>query len=367
MNKMTKRQRYETILKGGRADTLLWAPNFDHWLSVNRTNGTVPEEYRNLERNDIVRATGATIWARSKVLEMTQPHVAVEKEEVPGEHIRTLYRTPVGSVDTLHRYASDLTRARFLTEHMIKSREDIRVVRYMAEDTEFSYDPGPFEECERQVGIDGISLVSLPFCMPYIQFGKTDAGWERGIYLWHDHREEVEGLIGAYAEKNAEAARILARGPSLVVQSGDNMDELTTPPNIFERYGIPYFRRIADILHEGNKLFEVHWCGRTKNLLHYVSSCGIDVVEAVTVRPMDDLTIPEALEKTGSQVVIQGGIPSILMCPQGGSREKLRNYVEDLLQNVPLGQRFILGMSDNVPPDADFPRVRMISEISGRT
>ena len=78
---------------------------------------------------------------------------------------------------------------------------------------------------------------------------------------------------------------------------------------------------------------------------------------------MDRITIPEVLEKVGENVVIQGGIPSIMMCPQGATREELEEYVRDLLNKVPLGYRFVLGMSDNVPPDADFYRVKMISDI----
>jgi len=351
------------ILRKGKADTIVWAPNFDHWLNVNRANGTLPEEYRGMSRNDIVRAVGATIWARTGVLRSECPDVRVRREEKPGEYIRTIYETPVGSVETLHRYATDFTRALFLKEHMIKRVEDIKVVKFKLRNTTCTLDPEPFFRYEEEVGDDGISLVGLPKCVPFIQFGKTDAGWVRGLYLWNDHTREVEELLEAYTEKALEAAELLSRSPCQVIQSGDNMDELMMSPSLFRRYAVPYYRQISEVLHRGNKIFQVHWCGRTKRLLPLVPGTGIDVIEALVPAPMTDLTVAEALEILRGEVVIQGGVPSILMCEQGGTREDLRRYVGELLDTVPIGEWFVLGMGDNVPPDADFERVRIISEM----
>ncbi len=360
---MTHRERYLTILRKRKADTIVWAPNFDHWLGVNRANGTLPEEYKDMTRNDIVRAVGATIWARTGVLKSERPNVHVRSEEETGKYIRTIYETPAGCVETLHQYATDFTRALFLKEHMIKRVEDIEVVKFMVQDTRYTLDAEPFFQCEKDVGDDGISLVGLPVCVPFIQFGKTDAGWVQGLYLWNDHTREVEELLEVYTEKAVEAAELLGQGPCEVVQSGDNMDELTMPPNLFKRYAVPYFKRISEILHGGGKIFQVHWCGRTKRLLPLVHGTGIDVIEAIVTAPMTDLTVNEALEILQGEVVIQGGVPSIFMCEQGGTRDDLRSYMKGLLREVPIGEWFVLGMGDNVPPDADFERVKIISDM----
>lgn len=37
-----------------------------------------------------------------------------------------------------------------------------------------------------------------------------------------------------------------------------------------------------------------------------------------------------------------------------------------LLEAVPRGRRFVLGMSDNTPPDADFERVRLAADLVNR-
>jgi len=360
---MTRRENYTRILKKEKGERLPFALNIDHWLAVNRANNTLPEEYRDMSRNDIIRAVGGTIWARTSTIRQEfDDQVKVTCKETKNCLI-TDYKTPIGAVQIVQRYAEDLSRALFVTEHWIKRVEDIKVVKFIAEHTHYSLDSEQFLQSEKEVGEDGVSLTGLPFCLPYIQFGKNDTGWEKGIYFFADYPREVEDLMEVYTQKNLEAASLIASGPELVVNHGDNMDEWTTPPGIFKKYAIPYYRKIAEVLHRGGKIFEVHWCGRTEHLLQFVPECDIDVVEAVLVKPMSTLTIPEALDRVGDNVVIQGGIPSVLLCEQGGSRKDLENYVRDLLSRVPHGYRFVMGMSDNTPPDADFERVKMTAEI----
>ncbi|MCM8768860.1 MAG: uroporphyrinogen decarboxylase family protein [Candidatus Omnitrophica bacterium] len=360
---MSQRENYTRILKKEKGEFLPFVPNFDHWYNINQTQGTLPEKYQGLSRNDIVRKVQGTIWARTRCLDVEiDSTVEIIRQEKNGT-ITTDYHTPVGSVQTVHRRATDFTQAVFLKSHWVKTVNDIRVVRWIVEHTHFTLNVQPFLESERAVGDDGLSLVGLPYCLPYIHFGKNECGWEHGIYLFTDYRPKVEELLELYTVKVEEAARLLAQGPALVIASGDNMDEWTTPPNIFRQYAIPYYQRIAAILHSGGKVFQVHWCGRTSHLLEFVPECDIDVVEAIAVKPMAELTVPEAMAKVGEKVVIQGGLPSILFCPQGGTREDFRLYVKALLEKVPHGYRFALGMSDNVPPDADFSRVEMVGEL----
>ena len=70
-----------------------------------------------------------------------------------------------------------------------------------------------------------------------------------------------------------------------------------------------------------------------------------------------------ALDLLQGKVVLQGGLPSVLVCEEGGSFEDFERYVNEVI--LPLRERnsFILGMSDNVPPNADFSRVEMVAEI----
>ena len=82
-------------------------------------------------------------------------------------------------------------------------------------------------------------------------------------------------------------------------------------------------------------------------------------------RPMADIDLSEALDFLRGEVVLQGGIPSVIVCEEGGTRTDFERYIEQTI--LPLKGRpgFVLGMSDNVPPNADFARVEAVAELIG--
>ncbi|MDD4891581.1 MAG: uroporphyrinogen decarboxylase family protein, partial [Phycisphaerae bacterium] len=189
-------------------------------------------------------------------------------------------------------------------------------------------------------------------------------GWEAGLFLWYDHREKVEDVLEAWAEVFLEEIRLTVQhSPAPMITLGDNMDQLMVSPDLFRRYALPYYARVARIVHDAGKLLCVHWCGRTGRLLPLLPGSGVDVVEAVVTEPMSDLTIEGALAALDGRVCLQGGIPAVLMCREGGSPDDLRRRVDHIVSDLRPRRGFILGMSDNVPPNADFDRVRLISEI----
>ncbi len=359
---MTKREQYLAALRNERVDSLVWAPNFDYWLGVNRAEGTVPQRYRGMSRNDIVRAVGGTIWNRASGFRMTlDSSVKTTTREEDGVVIEE-YETPVGVVRQVYRPTEGAHRSRHLSEHFVKDRESLAVMRYVVEATGYEADYAPVRAALEETGDDGIVLHQA-LSVPFIQFAKMDAGYMNAFYLWADYREEVDALVGAHFEKFLQAYRVLAAGPADVISTGDNMDGRMISPAIFREYALPFYEEAAKVIHAGGKLFMGHWCGQTQTLLPLVPGCGLDVVEAIVTKPMADLTLAAAIEMLRGEVVLQGGIPSVVVCDEGGTRDDFRLYIEETV--LPLAGRrgFILGMSDNVPPNADFARVEMVAGL----
>jgi hypothetical protein len=253
-------------------------------------------------------------------------------------------------------------RSPFLAEHFIKNLETLEIVKYVVEATRYEPDYDPTIKDIEEVSDDGIVL-NAAFCVPFIQFAKTDAGYVNGFYLWMDHRDKVDSLINAYFKSFLQGYGILSDGPADVIATGDNMDGTMISPEIFKEYAIPFYQEAKKSTYSKGKIFEGHWCGRTQNLLHLVPGCGLDVVEAIVTKPMADITLPDALDTLNGEVVMQGGVPAVLVCEQGGTRDDFERYIQETV--IPLKGRkgFILGMSDNVPPNADFSRIEMIAEL----
>lgn len=359
---MTKREAYLQALRNEKVDTMVWAPNFDYWLYINSAEGTLPEKYVGMSRNDIVRAVGGTIWNRaggfSAVVDDSVRRVSREDN---GTIIDELH-TPVGSIHQVQLPTEGPSRTRFLSEHFVKDLDSLKVMKYVVEATHYEPDYELALRALAETGDDGIALNSC-FSIPFIQFAKMDAGYVNGFYMWIDHKEDVDSLIHAYHRSFLQGYQVLAEGPADVIATGDNMDGVMISPDIFQEYAIPFYQELKEICSKNGKLLEGHWCGRTQNLLPLVPGCGLDIVEAIVTSPMADITLSDAIDMLRGEVVLQGGIPSVLVCEQGCTREQFGKYIEEVV--VPLRGRkgFILGMSDNVPPNADFSRVESIASL----
>ncbi|MDD4891184.1 MAG: hypothetical protein PHU85_14780, partial [Phycisphaerae bacterium] len=238
-----KREQYLAALVNKPFDRLTWAPNFDYWLQVNKANGTVPPAYRDMSRNDIVRAVGGTIWSRVKTVTSHMPGIGVQTTGLGQGRWRHVYHTPAGDLTTLHVTASGEDHAVFLEEHLVKTAEDLPALLAMIRATRFKVNAEPAARELAAVGEDGITLEPCP-CVPFIQFGKTDAGWEAGLLMWYDHRAKVEEVLDAWTDVSLEEIRLTAQhSPAPMITLGDNMDQLMVSPDLFRRYALPFYER----------------------------------------------------------------------------------------------------------------------------
>lgn len=360
---MTKRERYLKALRNEPVDELVWAPNFDYWLSVNRAEGTLPARYRDLSRNDIVRAIGATLWNRAPGLKQVRDSRIVQRSrtESDGRFVEDI-ETPLGAIRRVLSPTEGPHRSKAATEHFVKDLDSLRIMKYVVEGSHFEPDYGPTVKALAETGDDGIVLNSN-FCVPFIQFAKTDAGYENAFLMWMDEREAVDGLVRAWHNLFLQGYRMLADGPADMIATGDNMDGFMISPPMFEEYATPFYREVKALCAARGKLFEGHWCGRTQNLLELVPGCGLDVVEAIVTRPMADISLPEALDRLKGEVVLQGGVPAVLVCPDCQSGAAFDSYMTEEILPLKGRRGFILGMSDNVPPNADFERVERIAQM----
>jgi hypothetical protein len=364
---ITKRRRYLGAMRGDTTDgELVWAPNFDYWLSINRAQGTLPEAYREMSRNDIVRAVNGTLWNRSWGLswecDPSVKHTHGTREDGVRFHEIT---TPLGSVreESSPTESAHSTHAR--TRHFITDLDSLRVMTYAVEASRPVVDFEPAAKALEETGQDGVVLLGAG-CVPFIQFAKTDAGYMNAFYLMADHPVETERLVAAYHKNFVGAVKLLAPSPADVIAFGDNMDELMMSPDLFERYAVGFYQECKAALAGSGKIMEAHWCGRTRRLLPLLPKTGMDVVEAVVTEPMADVTLAHALDLLDGKVVLQGGVPAVMVCPDVVSQRDFETYFETVVLPQKGRPGFILGMSDNVPPNADFSRVEQVARLVAR-
>ena len=362
---MTDRERLLCAYRGLPADRgLCWAPNMDYWYRVNSKAGTLPESFRGMECNQIIRHVGGILWRRTGSLrEVTDKSVRAVTSEVNGKKvIRT--DTPAGSMETAFSPSESRFSSMIRTEYNIRDPETLKVMRYVAEATHYEAMPDRVAEEKARIGEDGVVL-TMAFSVPLIQFLKIDAGIMNGYYLLNDYPNEVNRLLDIYLRNYLSAYELMARTDLDMISTGDNMDSSIMTPGLFREYAVPFYREAAQRIHAHGKLFAGHWCGRTEGLLALAKDCGLDIVEAVVTRPMAEITLPEALDRLEGKVTLQGGIPAVLVCLEGGSADDFKRYMEETVLPLKGRKGFVLGMSDNVPPNADFARVEAVADMIG--
>jgi len=172
---MTKRQLFlAAMLRMPTDGELVWAPNFDYWLDVNRAQGTLPEKYINKSRNDIVRAVGGSIWNRAYALDWQyDPSIRhIWGERLNGVHYHEI-TTKIGSIYEEYTPTESEHSSYAHTKHFITDRESLRIMTYITESSQPAINFDATYKAIEETGEDGIVLHQV-FCVPLVQFAKTD-------------------------------------------------------------------------------------------------------------------------------------------------------------------------------------------------
>jgi len=329
---MSIKERIMAAFRGEEPDRIPWMI-----LSILLPRGRIEREMRNM-------GLGLVSWA--SVYEQETPNVKIE-QSASGGMCETIYHTPVGSVSTKQRTTGLGYDVPWTTEFMIKDASDYEVIKFMVEDTVYRPDYDPFLDAERELGDDGIVCTSgrrSPVQQLLLEF----MGYRRFSIDLYRNRSEFEKLLNVMEEKTLELYRILADSPSEIVWVADNINGIVTSPRIFEKYCIPFYDKLAQILHSKDKIISVHMDGRLKSLLSLIPKTKIDSVDGFTPPPVGDLSIREARDIWGDNYTIWTNFPPTVFLH---GADAIRKCTIEMLRNAAPGDRFIMGVTENIPSD----------------
>lgn len=363
---MTDHDRVEAILDGKAPDRIPWIPRLQVWYTAHNRRGTLPPRLRGLSLREAERALGMGDPARDgRVVRSEQRGDVDIRRTQEGDTLLTTYRTPVGTVSTLHRHTTeqkDLGLGSLEIEHMIKSEADIPVVEYLMRNTRYEPTYEEFEQYAAQVGEEGFPLVSAGDC-PFHLFLQKLCGYQQGYYLLADVPHAVERLLGVIEEMDREFLwPLLAASPARLILHGVHFDSSLTPPHLFERYITPYYRDLSNLLHEHGKSLCMHADNDSRLILSHIEAAGFDMAETFTTAPQVSCTLAEARQAWGERVIIWGGLPSVLLEP-AYPPAAFEHYMRALLRTIAPGDAFILGVADNIMPGAMLERLERVAEM----
>lgn len=341
MAEMTRRQRIMKASLKQKTDKL---PFFHWWRHCQQ--GWVERECRN-------RGMGLNYERPSYIASLKGVDVTEKQIYVNGQKIyRKIYETPVGSVyyDEMrdpgtgewHGQRSWQDVSPWQTERLIKGPEDYKVVKYIVEHTEYKPYYFPIEQAKDWLGEDGLVCDFHPHS-PMQMLMIDWVGSEHGRFFIHyaKYRDLVEDLYQALSKSREPMYEIAAKSPVDVVLGGDNIDGVLANPRLFEKYFMPEYEKMAQVLHAHGKLLGVHMDGRVNVLKDLIGKTPIDIIEALHSPPVGDLAIGEALKIWPDKVIWLGFPGSIYVM---GPEEAKKHMLGILRESIP-GERLCVAMS----------------------
>jgi methylmalonyl-CoA mutase cobalamin-binding domain/chain len=388
---MTHKQRITMAFRGEMPDLLPYVPRIDLWYNAKSYAGTLPEQHKGKTQDEISRAEG---WAMHKqiadYLDIQHPedmlhrgigvmtprqaiykfkfssNVDIQVKKVGDDKV-VEYHTPVGVVSTTLTFTEDLKKAgstvQFISDHIIKRREDYRVVTYIFDNLEIFPYYDNFLEWQEEVGEDGLcSAFTFHAASPIHHIQKDFIDATDFFLHYHDFHKEMHELAEAIEPFYDRMLEIAAKSPAEAVSWGSNYDDTITYAPYFEKEILPWLQKAADRLHEKDKVVNTHCDGENFGLMDLIKASRVDVAEAVCPYPMTRLTVADYYSRWADRMSIFGGIPSNMLLAEAASDEEFEAYLDNLFEVIAPGSRFVLGIADTTPPNAVYDRLVRIGE-----
>jgi hypothetical protein len=359
---MTPRQRLLTLLKGGTPDQVPWFGDLDYWAT-----GLIG---RKLKSADFKTSADYIKWHQDlgvgfylqgyfpyKIL-YEDCRVTVHHE---GNMKITEIETPFGKLRDCWQYLPD-SFSEAPIEHFIKSGADLKAWRYYYEHLFFEADYTLVQQRSEQINQAGILLAYLPHT-PWMQLLVVDCGIETLSFLAFEVEDELSATLQVMKKKLDDAANLAICCSAEALMIPENLSSEMVGPVFFEKYLKNDQMDWLEKIHKAGKFSFIHMDGSLKGLLRQEASLPVTVLEALTPAPVGDLAIEQWAEWAGnSHTILWGGIPGLFFTAMV-SDEQFEHHIKQVLAVMRKEPRYVLGVADQVPPDALESRVRRVAQL----
>ncbi|MCD6506048.1 hypothetical protein J7M22_05415 [Candidatus Poribacteria bacterium] len=357
MSERSFREMNLAIFRGEDPGGILWQPRIDFWYHVNKKRGTLPEHLKDKSLIEVYDYCLASIRYFGWGLRSRYKNVKAWSEWEDEKTLRRYWETPVGTLTDALRYDAWGLSA-YNIEYKLKRPEDFKILEFMIQDQEWYWDQEAYESSLKEVGDRGAPQFFFrrsPIQGLFIEH----MGFENTIYMMQDHPDIILHYVEVASCADDKMYEVICSCPVQILNFGENIDAHMDPPPIWREHLIPYYRRRAEQIHAAGKFVHIHIDGAMKPLLPYLRDCPWDGIEAATPLPQGDVTLEE-IKKALDDLVLLDGVPAVYFLPIYPI-EELKRCVERIVELF--HPRLVLGISDEIPPDGDIERVRMVGEM----
>lgn len=294
----------------------------------------------------------------------SQIEVRVKKE---GESTQVEYHTEKGVISTAYSLPKSQRKNGatypLVTEHPIKNVVDYGLVAHLFNQLEINPAYERFATMQEKIGTSTLCFAAVNMaCSPMHHILRDLVDPTKFFIHSNDHPDQIGELVESLEPHYHSLISIAKNSPAQALVWGANYDDTLTYPALFEKHFLPWIQKFSEVLHQANKYVGSHLDGENLGLMDLVLKTGLDVADSVCPYPMGKVAIRDYYRHWGERVTIFGGIPQDLLLPDVFTLGDLHDYLDLFFQSIVPGTRFVAGIADAVPPDADFSRLFVIAD-----
>lgn len=354
---MDFKERVMAKLAGQAPARPLFMPDLSLWFAWHSRRGTLPEECKESSLADIAALLKCPAWIVHTPWRLEHEGIEVTREKSETERV-IKYRTRFGVLSEMWALGPDGDW--WQKEYPVKDEDDLDAAEEIVKGMQYRVESsGPSGAASNSGALEAVEIPKTP----YSDMLHTLLGWSDGLMLMMSEEDRLTALLEIMEEKRNGLVQNLAAGFSAsLFWAPDNLDGQFVSPAAFERYLHQSYRNTCDVLHESGSRLWVHVGGMCRHLLAPMAASGIDGLAGVSGPPQSDATLPEARQASGPDIALWGGIPQDYVMPMV-DRSLLIESIEQAKAFSEIDSRTIVGVADHVPVDAEFSRLKEISDF----
>ncbi len=361
---MNLRERLLKVFTKEKPDIIPWYADLSWWYNSQVSKGLLPEKYQGDKGYlKLHQDVGAGIYLYPPILWEEKESGDIKIFNInKAELTITEIHTPCGIIKSILSYSKESFTNAYI-EKKKKNVQDLKTMKFVFENKTYRPSYDKFLEIDNLWNGYGIPAALAPIPVSPIQKLLTRwAGVETTINLMCDYPDDFDNCLTSIAQSEDPVFEILCNSPAKIIVFPENLSSAITGVNLFKKYSFSIYKNRIDKLHMAGKYVILHIDGTLKGLLPLLSEIGVDAAEAVTPEPVGDIPVSKLRESTGDKIIIWGGLPGVLFSPIY-SQKMFIEHIKHLLETFSSDNSFVLGVADQVPPDAEFNRICLVTEL----
>lgn len=207
----------------------------------------------------------------------------------------------------------------------------------------------------------------LDLVIPRSPYGKLVhelVGFEELVYWLFDNPSAIIEFLEEQSQRDIALIELAAQAPlAQVVIMSDHSDQNLISPVDYQKYCIPFYRKIADLLHKSGKKLSSHLDGNFKGYMPMLSETKFDILDGCTPFPMSNYKVYELVDVVVKNNICSWcGVPSTMIC-QNLPDTNVLQAGEEILNAFAGTGRLIFNIGDIVSPKANIYQVIALGEL----